>query len=609
MIKCNRCGNMTPAGATCQSCGAPLSNKVDNGFSPHAGKQDQPEVPAWLESLRAGERPAAPADNPTNFTPADLIEEGNLPSWMRAERNGRENTGANPALQRPSAYPDPSAAGNAIGPQSFAAKSLIDEKSLPSWMQEEKPSVPPSSPGSLSASSLVQPDSLPEWMRALQQTPAAPAPAQPAPAPAAVPPSSLPASPTAAASAAPGLSFSAHDLIDEKSLPSWMQSPAEKNGAQVPHTPQGFQPPADVRNIVPTASSPLPPPATPPASQGGQPGLAASSLLDMDALPQWLREGGAQSSGNMGVPQARGGVSPNGPAAQAASVPQENGRVSASSFIDMNALPNWLRASDGSELGPSVPSGPGNSPYNSAANTSLRADNMRVPSRPRGEVNQTETSELAANVFASMLGVASSTPNFPGPQTPQASSPQHPAAQGNPVNPSQSPQSPVQSSPYGQSNSAVAYGQLNQAGQTSLSGQGQGYAANPYSQMSQAGLQQPGSQTNVPNPLGNAFASQTNVPNPQAAPNASSSFGGGYAQNYQSNTPAGYGGYGSVNQGQGHASSFNNGMSNNNAQAFPYGSSAGNMSSSAVPRTPMPTDEQKGKKRGIFEAIRDWLSR
>jgi hypothetical protein len=602
VIKCNRCGNMTPAGATCQSCGAPLSNKVDDGFSPHAGRQDQPEVPAWLESLRAGERPAAPADNPSNFTPADLIEEGNLPSWMRAERNGRENTGANPALQRPSAYPDPSAVGNAIGPQNFAAQSLIDEKSLPSWMQEEKPATPPSSPGSLSASSLVQPDSLPEWMRTLQQTPAAPAPAQPA----AAPPSSMPA----AASAAPGLSFSAHDLIDEKSLPSWMQSPAGKNVAQAPQTPQGFQPQTDVRNVAPTVSSPLPSPAIPPSSQGGQAGLAASSLLDMDALPQWLREGGVQRSGNMGAPQARG-ISPNGPGAQAASAPQENGRVSASSFIDMNALPNWLRANDGSELGSPAPAGPGHSPYNGAANASLHADNMRVPSRPRGEVNQTETSEMAANVFASMLGVASSTPSFSGPPTPSASSPQHPAAQGNPTNtPYQQPQQPVQSGPYGQSNSPAAYGQLNQAGgQMSLSGQGQGYAANPYSQMSQAGLQQPGSQTNVPNPLGNAFASQTNIANPQAAPNASSSYGGGYAQNYQQNAPAGYGGYGSVNQGQGHASSFNNGMSNSNAQSSPYGSSAGNMSSSAVPHTPMPADEQKGKKRGIFEAIRDWLSR
>ncbi|WP_126549625.1 hypothetical protein [Dictyobacter kobayashii] len=88
MIKCNRCGKMTPAGAVCQACGAPLAGMVDNGPAPRMGFQDQPELPAWLESLRAGERTATPTNNATSFSPADLIEDGALPSWMRAERGG-----------------------------------------------------------------------------------------------------------------------------------------------------------------------------------------------------------------------------------------------------------------------------------------------------------------------------------------------------------------------------------------------------------------------------------------------------------------------------------------------------------------------------------------
>ncbi len=38
---------------------------------------------------------------------------------------------------------------------------------------------------------------------------------------------------------------------------------------------------------------------------------------------------------------------------------------------------------------------------------------MRVPSRPRAEIGPQEQSEVAANVFSSVLGVASSAPYFP----------------------------------------------------------------------------------------------------------------------------------------------------------------------------------------------------
>ena len=114
MTKCNQCGKMNAAGAVyCQSCGAPLSNMVDNGMSQLAQppqrsiSPDQPELPAWLESLRAGERSAAPTNAAANFSAADFIDENALPSWMQAERNDlRDNTGANLALSpRPSALP------------------------------------------------------------------------------------------------------------------------------------------------------------------------------------------------------------------------------------------------------------------------------------------------------------------------------------------------------------------------------------------------------------------------------------------------------------------------------------------------------------------------
>ncbi|GCE14321.1 hypothetical protein KTT_41800 [Tengunoibacter tsumagoiensis] len=86
--------------------------------------------------------------------------------------------------------------------------------------------------------------------------------------------------------------------------------------------------------------------------------------------------------------------------------------MSASSFIDMNALPSWLRTADqGGQPGMGGPAEPAGRP--GGYSVPPRPDNMRVPSRPRNELNPNESSEVAANVFASMLGVASSTPNYP----------------------------------------------------------------------------------------------------------------------------------------------------------------------------------------------------
>lgn len=56
----------------------------------------------------------------------------------------------------------------------------------------------------------------------------------------------------------------------------------------------------------------------------------------------------------------------------------------------------------------------------STTGTPSRIENARVPSRPRGEIAPQEQSEIAANVFSSVLGVASSAPYFPsaGPGSP-----------------------------------------------------------------------------------------------------------------------------------------------------------------------------------------------
>ena len=111
---------------------------------------------------------------------------------------------------------------------------------------------------------------------------------------------------------------------------------------------------------------------------------------------------------------------------------------------------------------PNPPSMP-NIPMSYNAGTPPRADNMRVPSRPRSDISADQNNEAAANAFASVLGVASNAPQLPGsmppqppygqymtspgpqqgmpPSMPPASSPNMPPPQGYPGMPPQGPAS------------------------------------------------------------------------------------------------------------------------------------------------------------------------
>ncbi|HLG65256.1 MAG TPA: hypothetical protein VKY19_25215 [Ktedonosporobacter sp.] len=383
MITCNHCGNAVPDGVkNCQKCGWPL--KADGGSGPRAKAQEQSALPPWLESLRAGERPSVPTNNASKFSTADLIDEGALPGWMRSERSGTSDA-TGPNAQLPSSA-HPAQEGGAMQGSSLLAQSLIDERSLPSWMREGKPTeesaTRPAAQGNknIPASSLVQPEAMPEWMKSLQpQSP----PSRSAPTAPAVSPSQPPARP-AEPTPPPARGFSPRELIDESALPSWM---APQNGTQ------GAASPTNVK-------------VTGPEQQGQSGGLSGSSLLDVSALPPWLREG------ERGGPSGSAGSSPTQsstwqPPAQ--TPPPGAQGVPGSSFLDMNALPEWLRSA-------AEPGGAAN--YNSQGPGAYagppRVENIRVPSRPRHEMSPSESSEVAANVFASMLGVAPATPQFPG---------------------------------------------------------------------------------------------------------------------------------------------------------------------------------------------------
>lgn len=442
MITCNRCGKLVPADVkNCQYCGASVSEASGAGQGQKKATSGQSSLPAWLESLRVDERPGLSPIEPSNFSASDLVDDGSLPSWMRpGGQDMSGNTGPHSWSNPPTPEPN-----SELG---FSANSLIDEQSLPSWMQENKATPPQATPEqNISASSLLQQDAVPDWMKNMQPSRGQQQPSAPLSQP--------PQTPAQQGQPPVGRGFSAKDLVDESALPSWMagagqgqQNRPEPQGqgntgpqsgisaaslldpnslpswmaAQGPQTkpepkPQGQEINRPASGI--SAASLLDPnslpdwmagqnkseakPQKPQSNNEPQSGLSAASLLDPNSLPNWMRENEQKSGAS--VPPQTGNQGQS----------YQNG-LSAPSLIDVNALPEWLRNGGGlSQQGPSTgaPGGIGQQqPQGQGFNTPQQ--NVRVPSRPRGEQGVPEQSEAAANVFASMLGVASNKSPMPG---------------------------------------------------------------------------------------------------------------------------------------------------------------------------------------------------
>src|SRR5947209_19452807 len=103
---CNRCGSRSPAGATtCQRCGALLSDTNEQGFSPRRGAQEQAELPAWLESLRASDKPSAKGSS--GVDPMQAAGEGAVPVWMRSAEGEAKETPLPQSTLRPSSFSAP----------------------------------------------------------------------------------------------------------------------------------------------------------------------------------------------------------------------------------------------------------------------------------------------------------------------------------------------------------------------------------------------------------------------------------------------------------------------------------------------------------------------
>ena len=346
MITCNSCGELVQVGmANCQRCGKPLYSDNQREADLQKDFRGQSELPTWLESLRVNERSNSPASEQSYFSTSDLIDEGALPSWMRPENADlmeKGNSGKYPAW-RPASMSAPHTDKGNIPPEGFPARSLIDEQSLPSWVHTTTGPMPvtPDSQRNFSAESLIQPDDFPDWMKSLPQ--------------------------------------SSQPFVPQNNVWSDEQSSA----SQVRRN--SYTPDPAYNNSNPQPQS----------FQGEPSGLNASSLLDVNALPTWLREEDQlQVDGS----------------SQSRQVSSGNSGLTGSSLIDANAVPDWLRSYDAQQHTTMQSMGNVRSYPNGPA---PRIENARVPSRPRAEIVPQEQSEVAANVFSSMLGVASSAPYFP----------------------------------------------------------------------------------------------------------------------------------------------------------------------------------------------------
>ncbi|MHB8597995.1 MAG: hypothetical protein ACYDER_14420 [Ktedonobacteraceae bacterium] len=381
MILCSNCGGQVPEVlASCQFCGTPVPGSTNatnrSGANDYAPKQ--PELPAWLETLRSSERPPRPAGNESLYALPGSIDENALPSWMRSDK--MDNSGKMPAI-RPASRPAPNTEGGLMNSAGMSASSLIDEQSLPTWMQEPQA---PSQVGreSISAASLVQSEALPGWMKAVPPQSSQAQQVQQAPFTTPSISGQMPFAYTPPA--VPQQRLSGNDLIDQQALPPWMS-------AQTSGTP----------------------------AQGNVPGnMTAGSLIDANALPSWLREEVQQEQRGVsmpppGAPRAAAPSMQSALPVQPAQPSNMNNNISASSFIDVDALPGWLRSAEEQRGAGAVRSG-NNSDQNRSGAAPTRVENMRVPGRPRVEMLSLEESAVAANVFASMLGVASTNTSVPG---------------------------------------------------------------------------------------------------------------------------------------------------------------------------------------------------
>jgi hypothetical protein len=338
------------------------------------GKSQQQELPAWLDSLRTHDRPVPNGTGDHQpFSMAELVDENAMPSWMRMDQSKLNESAEYPAVS-PKGKPGSAPTDSTLAGSGFSASSLIDEKSLPSWMrgQENGQSV---AEQNLSANSLVDSESVPTWMKNLDSGKSASA--QGMPTSSQKQSESVPAwmQNMDAGKSVPAQGMPMSSQKPSESLPPWMQSlDTGKSGSA-----QG----APMSNQIPSQSVPAWMQNLDRGKAGSAQNMPMSNQKQSEPPPPWMQslapEGPSQAPswqanaqyglptaaqvplsppvGAQGVPQ----TPPTTPATyNAHEVPQiPTQGFSARDLVDQQSLPNWLTNNGQQGPGGSAPMGAG----------------------------------------------------------------------------------------------------------------------------------------------------------------------------------------------------------------------------------------------------------
>ena len=416
------------------------SGPLSDSLSARSLVEDE-SLPGWLRtvgdeeasatqkgsSASAYEPGAAPQGGASGFFSAtELVDTQALPVWLKSQGAQAEQT----AAAQPKGQPGVSDSPSGI----FSAAELVDTHALPTWLRDQEPNgtpepsagAAPAAPlggvsGIFSAAELVDTHALPTWLKAQEQAGnASPAVSSASGVFEAVRPPSSKMTPMPAGFAAQQTgAFSAAELVDTKALPTWLKDAGPGAGAQ--SSQSGAKAPAreaeskmSASELVDTGSLPVwlrgaegasgslsspgasagsfsaargTPPSAAASDQTG--GFSAASLVDPQALPEWLRpaQSGALNPGAVS--------SQSGPASDWGRDPHEQSGFSAAALIDRNELPEWMQGQEGVQR-------PGAQSMEDDAEEGPQA---RVPRRPRLSTEPDRApSQAAASVFSSVLG-------------------------------------------------------------------------------------------------------------------------------------------------------------------------------------------------------------
>jgi hypothetical protein len=426
-------GTAAPSkGASAASEAGAASAASASGTFSAAELVDTSVLPTWLKTQGPQAGPATPAALGSAsglFSAAELVDTHALPTWMKE--------------QEAKASPEPQAGlgqsaplGGAAG--LFSAAELVDTQARPTWLQESAPPAGPAAgatsgslsqsgplggtSGTLSAAELVDTSVLPTWLKAQESgagvglTPGASSISTET----RLPSSKMAPMPVGFQQTG---EFSAVELVDTKALPTWLKEAGAQAGST---TSKGDQTtpardaegkmsaselvdtsvlpvwlrgaeaastsmPGATSGVWPAAGVSVSRGASGPATSDQTGGFSAASLVDPDALPEWLRpaQSGALTSGPLSGGKTSG-------ADWGEKDPREQSGFSAGSLIDPNELPTWMQSQEGTQR-------PGAQSLEGDAEED--GPQARVPRRPRLSTEPDRApSQAAASVFSSVLG-------------------------------------------------------------------------------------------------------------------------------------------------------------------------------------------------------------